>query len=224
MYHKTICTNRVFIFTAGNVLIFFFAKCMLHISTVTSSQWVCISKGFILQYRFHVVIMGTGIILCMRPANERWHYNVTSSVIGWVHTQNDPCGNSHDLEDFFSLQYKCLTDQWRLFFFYWGSSHWIISTSSVVIPIRKRPCLFSCDQAALRTLLSVRLSFCPSVRPSVTPFYPSALRAGGVLSSRFGRAGGRAAGRPGGRLPNLRNPYLCNRLTDFLHSKFWGIV
>ena len=31
-------------------------------------------------------------------------------------------------------------------------------------------------------------------------------------------------GRLGGRLPNLRNPYLCNRLTDFLHSKFCGIV
>ena len=28
----------------------------------------------------------------------------------------------------------------------------------------------------------------------------------------------------GGRLPNLRNPYLCNRLMDFLHSKFCGIV
>ena len=39
-----------------------------------------------------------------------------------------------------------------------------------------------------------------------------------------GRAGGWAAGRPGGRLPNLRNPYLCNRLMDFLHSKFCGIV
>ena len=37
-------------------------------------------------------------------------------------------------------------------------------------------------------------------------------------------SGGRAGGRPGGRLPNLRNPYLCNRLTDFLHSKFYGIV
>ena len=43
------------------------------------------------------------------------------------------------------------------------------------------------------------------------------------LSSRSGRAGGRvgvwaggrAAGRPGGRLPNLRNPYLCNRLMIF---------
>ena len=64
------------------------------------------------------------------------------------------------------------------------------------------------------------------------PFYPSALRAGGVLSSRSGRAGGRAGGlavgravgRSGGRLPDLRNPYLCNRLMDFLRSKFYGIV
>ena len=31
-----------------------------------------------------------GIILCMHPANER-HYNIASSLIGWVHAQNDPC-------------------------------------------------------------------------------------------------------------------------------------
>ena len=31
------------------------------------------------------------IIWCMRPANERRRYIVTSSIIGWVHTQNDPC-------------------------------------------------------------------------------------------------------------------------------------
>ena len=31
----------------------------------------------------------TGIILCIRPANERRRYNVTS-LIGWAHTQNDP--------------------------------------------------------------------------------------------------------------------------------------
>ena len=36
--------------------------------------------------------------------------------------------------------------------------------------------------------------------------------------------GGQAGGRVGGWLPNLRNPYLCNRLMDFLHSKFCGIV
>ena len=28
----------------------------------------------------------TGIILCMHPANERRHYNVTSSLIGWDHS------------------------------------------------------------------------------------------------------------------------------------------
>ena len=31
-----------------------------------------------------------GIILCMRPANERRCYIVMSSLIGWAHTQNDP--------------------------------------------------------------------------------------------------------------------------------------
>ena len=31
-----------------------------------------------------------GIILCMGSANERRRYNVTSSLIGWVHSQNDP--------------------------------------------------------------------------------------------------------------------------------------
>ena len=30
------------------------------------------------------------IILCMRPANERRRYNVTTSLFGWVHIQNDP--------------------------------------------------------------------------------------------------------------------------------------
>ena len=33
----------------------------------------------------------TVIILCMRPANERWRYIVTPSLIGWAHTQNDLC-------------------------------------------------------------------------------------------------------------------------------------
>ena len=32
-----------------------------------------------------------GIILCTCAANERRRYNVTSSLIGWAHTQNDPC-------------------------------------------------------------------------------------------------------------------------------------
>ena len=36
-----------------------------------------------------------GIILCMRSANERRRYIVTSSLIGWMHTQSDPwCDNA----------------------------------------------------------------------------------------------------------------------------------
>ena len=32
------------------------------------------------------------MILCTHhPANERWRYIVTLSLIGWAHTQNDPC-------------------------------------------------------------------------------------------------------------------------------------
>ena len=34
--------------------------------------------------------LGAGIILGMGSANER-RYIVTSSLIGWAHTQNDPC-------------------------------------------------------------------------------------------------------------------------------------
>ena len=32
-----------------------------------------------------------GIILCMRPANERWRYTVTLFLICWAPTWNDPC-------------------------------------------------------------------------------------------------------------------------------------
>ena len=34
------------------------------------------------------------IALCVRPANERWSYNVTSALIGGAHTQNDLCNSS----------------------------------------------------------------------------------------------------------------------------------
>ena len=35
--------------------------------------------------------MNAGTILCLRPANGRRRYIVTSSLIGRAHTQNDPC-------------------------------------------------------------------------------------------------------------------------------------
>ena len=38
------------------------------------------------------------IILYMRPANDRQCYIVTSSVIGWAHTLNDPCQSYMSLQ------------------------------------------------------------------------------------------------------------------------------
>ena len=38
----------------------------------------------------------TEIILCMHPANERRRYIVTSSLIGWAHTQHYPCRDIHN--------------------------------------------------------------------------------------------------------------------------------
>ena len=40
-------------------------------------------------YCVHIPILG--VILYMRPANGRWRYSVTPSLIGWMHTQNDHC-------------------------------------------------------------------------------------------------------------------------------------
>ena len=41
-------------------------------------------------YFYHSI---PGILLCMLPSNERRRYVVTSSLIGWAHTQNEnnPC-------------------------------------------------------------------------------------------------------------------------------------
>ena len=48
----------------------------------------------------------TRTILCMRPASGRRRYNITSSLIGWAHTQNDPClSTSSEPETHFT---KCL--------------------------------------------------------------------------------------------------------------------
>ena len=51
----------------------------------------------------------------MRPANERRRYNVTSSLIGWVHTLNDPSKSQGTWE--------CQQTKWRAIV--WGWFHQI---------------------------------------------------------------------------------------------------
>ena len=49
--------------------------------------------SYIKQHIYHITatnpLRPAGIILCMCPANERRRYNVTSSLIGWAHAQDD---------------------------------------------------------------------------------------------------------------------------------------
>ena len=47
--------------------------------------------------------IASGIILCMRPANEIRRYSVTPSLIGWAHTQYDFLLNAGYWVDFFFL-------------------------------------------------------------------------------------------------------------------------
>ena len=65
----------------------------------------------------------TGIILFMRPPNDRWCYIVTLSPAGWAHTQNDPwqhgrthtASNSH-LQMLFSIVIKIPLKTWFVYF------------------------------------------------------------------------------------------------------------
>ena len=56
--------------------------------------WVINIQIHAVRFRYNTVQFDTiqypGIILCMCPANGRPRYTVTSSIIGWTHTQNDP--------------------------------------------------------------------------------------------------------------------------------------
>ena len=65
------------------IYIFIWSECK-YMSLVT-----CTVHAF-----FHVLWLNAaqspGIILCMHQDSEKWCYNVTSSLIGWVHTQTDP--------------------------------------------------------------------------------------------------------------------------------------
>ena len=75
------------------------------------------------------------IILCIHPANERWCYIVTSSTIGWSHTQNDPW--LHDIIFGFStrwfpvLVYCCICTQAQI-------GHKIVLISPMGIPVLMR--------------------------------------------------------------------------------------
>ena len=65
---------------------------LLHIDCYTAPDWwlwVSVGKIAKMLWFLSLGMHHAGTILCMRPANERQCYIVTSSLIGWGHTQND---------------------------------------------------------------------------------------------------------------------------------------
>ena len=42
------------------------------------------------KFPFHGIIIACAHNMCMRPANGKRRYNVTSFLIGWAYAQNNP--------------------------------------------------------------------------------------------------------------------------------------
>ena len=68
----------------------------------------------------------SGIIVGMGSANERRRYNVTSSLIGWAHTQNGPWV-------FMVFPFKFAWGTWHQYF---GLLHWHLG-SHTSMPVKQ---------------------------------------------------------------------------------------
>ena len=61
-------------------------------------RWIKRTIHFIAVHMIQIVCIVwclsaiSGIILCMHPAYKKWYNIAMLSLIGWVHTQNGPCG------------------------------------------------------------------------------------------------------------------------------------
>ena len=96
-------------------------------------------------------------LVCMRPANERRRYIVTTPLIGWAQTETEfwfgvcPC---RSIDEVMAIMI---------------SGVFIIGKLNLVMP----SFLFSCDQAALWMVQSVCLSVCLSVCDTVFTMFLS---------------------------------------------------
>ena len=75
------CTNRM------HTLIAVIVITLNKPQTIYTYPWKGSSR-FSKHSQRDISIDQSGIILCMRPANQKWRYTVTPSLIGWA--QNDP--------------------------------------------------------------------------------------------------------------------------------------
>ena len=62
-------------------------------------SYACKLENINVRVLWGIWYVSAGINLCKCPANERWRYTVTPSLIDWAHAQNDPCIRKLDLHD-----------------------------------------------------------------------------------------------------------------------------
>ena len=112
--------------------------------------------------------MVAGLILGLRPANERWCYFVTTSLIGWAQAYNQPCGSIVG-----SIWVKCqnqgsvlLTGPWLTWFqqAYLSTGPWLTQF--------QQACLSSTQVCSVRFQASEKVSTCP---PQVLDICPPGL-------------------------------------------------
>ena len=72
----------VFVLWYGSICYRYQNVVMVSVSILKKSLTICIP--------YYLVIPPIGSVW-LRPTNGRWRYNVTSSLIGWAQSQNDPC-------------------------------------------------------------------------------------------------------------------------------------
>ena len=93
------------------------------------------------------VFKGAGIILWMHPVNERWRYILTSYLIAWAYSQNDPWGHQANIVMSFhrdalwilSVLWRCWGPSGK---FSWGA-HWIFRGPGPLKPLKLLPTLNS---------------------------------------------------------------------------------
>ena len=145
------CISDKWMYLKLPYLIFQTDQCVLHLLS-----WGCElhSLCWWRKLKFCSVCFPPGIILCMYPANERWHYTVTPSLIGCAHTQNDPGVQSSVLDlCVFTLQvwrfvacpmWSCIqrsppSTATQRFPWCTSASHWMVKSGRTTSPSTGQP-------------------------------------------------------------------------------------
>ena len=88
--------------------------------TVTSTMDQSFKGIYCIMFQYCQFYAMSAIILWLRPTNERWRYNVTSSLIGWAHPQKihvcDPSELVYHVNIFPDVCTHSLTKHWLQLF------------------------------------------------------------------------------------------------------------